>query len=479
MRLRKSICWGILPLLAMNACTSLDDKSEWDGSSQAISFVSYIKGTALKAIGTDWSNEDRVGIYMTGHGAGLASAIASNRQYIADGTGKLTAASTDEALAYPEDGSAVDFVAYYPYTATASGATLDIDISDQTDQEAIDLLYSDNAQGITSGTVNLGFSHELSQVILDIQADATIATTAGLDVTASNVATTGTFDLDNGSLSVTSGSTGSVAFLTNEAGTKAEAILLPTADASGITLRFTLDGQSVERQLTVSSLEAGTSYTIPVSLGNSSGNVYVQFGTATITPWTNVTGGDINVDFAGGTTETPDPTPDPGTEETIFEETFGESVSKKSNDYWPALNETDLWTSTSGLAFSDPLQEENEYTYSNITIRQTSTLDPHAWLPANKDSQMRMEGFSTTGYTSLTLTYSITANSSGNQDVIRVLWGDEEVTVPSADIATQNQYQTVTITGLGAGATSLTFVSDQSSNTAGYRIDNITLTGTR
>lgn len=477
MTLKKIMWLGVLPLFAMTACTSLDDNSEWGNGDGNVKFTSYISGAQKRATGTNWNSGDRIGIFMTGHGAGLASASATNRQYIADAAGNLTAADAEQAIAFPESGAAQDFVAYYPYQ-TVSGTAVAVNVSDQTDQAAIDLLYSDNAQNIASGTVNLGFSHELSQVVLDIQADATIPTTAGLSVEATNALTQGSFDLATGSLTTTASSTGAIAFNTNAAGTQAEAILLPTTDAAAITLRFTLGGQTVEKQLTVSTLDAGTSYSIPVRLGNSGGSIYVQFGSATINPWTTVTGGDINVDFNGGGT-TPDPEPGPGTETTIFEETFGDEVAKKDNGYWPSLDETDLWTSTSGLTFTDPQQLGGGFSYSNVSIRQTSTMDPHAWLPAEKESQMKIEGFNTTGYTDLTLTYDIAANNAGEQSVIRLMWGDTEVTVPSAAITTQNKYQTVTITGLTAGVTSLTFISETATNTAGYRIDNIKLVGTK
>lgn len=477
MTLKKIMWLGVLPVFAMTACTSLDDNSEWRDDSRDIKFTSYIGGTAHRAAGTNWDNGDRVGIFMTNHGAGLASATASNRQYIADAQGNLTAATADDALAFPESGAAQDFVAYYPYQ-TVSGTTVAVNVTDQTSPAALDLLYADNAQNITSGTVNLGFDHQLAQVVLNITADATIPTTAGLSVQAANVLTQGTFDLSDGTLTATTSSTGTVTFNTNENGTQATAILLPATDASSITLRFTLDGQTVEKALTVSALEAGTSYSIPVRLGNSGGSIYVQFGSATINPWTTVTGGDIDVDFNGGTTD-PDPDPQPGTETTIFEETFGDEVAKKDNGYWPSLDETDLWTSTSGLTFTDPQQLGGGFSYSNVSIRQTSTMDPHAWLPAEKESQMKIEGFNTTGCTDLTLTYDIAANASGEQSVIRLMWGDTEITVPSAAITTTNQYQTVTITGLTAGVTSLTFISEKATNTAGYRIDNIKLVGTK
>lgn len=479
MTLKKIMWLGVLPVFAMTACTSLDDNSEWRDDSRDIKFTSYISGTAHRAAGTNWDNGDRVGIFMTNHGAGLASATASNRQYIADAKGNLTAATADDALAFPESGAAQDFVAYYPYQ-TVSGTTVAVNVTDQTSPAALDLLYADNAQNITSGTVNLGFDHQLAQVVLNITADATIPTTAGLSVQAANVLTQGTFDLSDGTLTATTSSTGTVTFNTNENGTQATAILLPATDASSITLRFTLDGQTVEKALTVSALEAGTSYSIPVRLGNSGGSIYVQFGSATINPWTTVTGGDIDVDFNGGTTD-PDPDPQPGTEETIFEETFG-----AGSDADDLINDYTGYDNYGTLTFSNRYAADG----AKGNIRSTKTFDNHLWLPANNDNSLQISGINTEGYSNLKLTYDITANVYGNEDIIsatacQVLWNGSALTVPDITFSRANgsfdTYTTITIEqGLTPGADcTLEFFGAGSVNTLGFRIDNIKLVGTK
>ncbi len=479
MTLKKIMWLGVLPVFAMTACTSLDDNSEWRDDSRDIKFTSYISGTAHRAAGTNWDNGDRVGIFMTNHGAGLASATASNRQYIADAQGNLTAATADDALAFPESGAAQDFVAYYPYQ-TVSGTTVAVNVTDQTSPAALDLLYADNAQNITSGTVNLGFDHQLAQVVLNITADATIPTTAGLSVQAANVLTQGTFDLSDGTLTATTSSTGTVTFNTNENGTQATAILLPATDASSITLRFTLDGQTVEKALTVSALEAGTSYSIPVRLGNSGGSIYVQFGSATINPWTTVTGGDIDVDFNGGTTD-PDPDPQPGTETTIFEETFG-----AGSDADEVVNDYTAYDNYGTLTFLNPYAEDG----GKANIRSTKTFDNHLWLPANYDNSLRISGINTEGCTDLTLTFDMTANlynsgSETNVNTLQVLWNGTPLTMPSIMLTQANgdgnKYTTITISeGITAGADcTLEFYGAASSNTLGFRIDNIKLVGTK
>ena len=108
-----------LGLAALTSCTNLNENSEW-GNGSKVKFSSYIAGQkAVRASGTAWTNGDQVGIFMK-QGATVKSA---NVKYVADDRGNLTAATASEALAYPSDNSAVDFVAYYPYAASAASGT--------------------------------------------------------------------------------------------------------------------------------------------------------------------------------------------------------------------------------------------------------------------------------------------------------------------------------------------------------------------
>ena len=467
-----------LGVMTLAACSSLDDDSTWDVNGGAVKFTSYI--SKHKASGTTWASGDQIGIYMKTNGTALADAAVQNRQYVTDDRGNISAASAAEAIYYPEEGTA-DFVAYYPYTANVSGTILPIDVSNQSNLAAIDLLYSNNATGVSASTsaVNLGFSHQLANVVLTINADATIPTTVGLEAAVSGVPTSATFDLATGTLNVAQ-TTGTVNFQVNAAGTKAEAILVP-ASLTNAQLQLTVAEKTVSVPLPASALEAGKSIDFPVNVTNSGGTIYVSFGTATITDWTTTTGGTINVDLGdaeegGGEEGGGEVTP--GTEVIIFEETFGESVSKGSDNHWPSIT-YDTWTSSSGLTFSDPFVTANGWSYSNASVRQTSALNPHVWFAANKDSEMQIEGFTTAGYSNLKLTYDITANAAGDQSAIKLTWGGDTIAVPAKAIATTNTYQSVEITGLTPGATVMSFVSLSTANTAGYRIDNIKLVGTK
>lgn len=414
-------------------------------------------------------------------GADLGAATAANKQFIADDRGTLTAAAADQALAYPE--GAVDFVAYYPYTASVTENKVAVDVKNQSKPEAIDLLYSNNATNVTASAnaVNLGFKHQLATVRLNIKAQG-IASTAGLTATLTGSKTAGSFNLADGSLAVTDASAADIAFTVNAAGTQAEAIVLPQ-NAANVKVKFTLNGKTVEQALPAASATwaAGNRYAIDVTLkGESTGEIYVNFGQATITDWTDVPGGNINVDFNGGTV---DPGTNPGegtgTETVIFEETFGTSVAKVNN-FWPSIYDMSNWSNTSGMTFKDPIATANGWKFSSCSVRQTSALKPHVWFAANKESSMEISGFTTAGYKTLTLSYKFASQDPGaKQEDLVIKMGETVVTVPAGTTATANTFQDVVIKNIPAGANTLTFYSSATANKIGWRVDDVKLVGVK
>lgn len=414
-------------------------------------------------------------------GADLGAATAANKQFIADDRGTLTAAAADQALAYPE--GAVDFVAYYPYTASVTENKVAVDVKNQSKPEAIDLLYSNNATNVTASAnaVNLGFKHQLATIRLNIKTQG-IASTAGLTATLTGSKTAGSFNLADGSLAVTDASAADIAFTVNAAGTQAEAIVLPQ-NAANVKVKFTLNGKTVEQALPAASATwaAGNRYAIDVTLkGESTGEIYVNFGQATITDWTDVPGGNINVDFNGGTV---DPGTNPGegtgTETVIFEETFGASVAKVNN-FWPSIYDMSNWSNTSGMTFKDPIATANGWKVSSCSVRQTSALKPHVWFAANKESSMEISGFTTAGYKTLTLSYKFASQDPGaKQEDLVIKMGETVVTVPAGTTATANTFQEVVIKNIPAGANTLTFYSSATANKIGWRVDDVKLVGVK
>lgn len=407
-----------LGLAALTSCTNLNENSEW-GNGSKVKFSSYIAGQkAVRASGTAWTNGDQVGIFMK-QGATVKSA---NVKYVADDRGNLTAATASEALAYPSDNSAVDFVAYYPYAASAASGTYDVNVSNQSNLPAIDLLYANNATNKTaaSGEVNLGFTHQLTQIVLNITTDATIPTTAGLSVTLNGTPATGKFDLNTGALTADA-ATANIAMNVNAAGTTATAIVLPAAATSG-KLVFTLGGVTVEKALSVSTLGAGTKVVIPVKLtkGGSPSTMNVSFGSATIADWTEVAGGEVNVDFKQGEQ------PQPGNQEVvIFEETLGATPIAKGGKGWPYLKDFTGWSNPS-LTFED--------VNKNLSVRHHAGKNC-IWFAANKDCDLHIGNIPSNGYKKFKLTYKVNGGvfkdgDTMNLNLLKGKFNDTTFTTP-------------------------------------------------
>lgn len=321
MKISNLLYMGALSTLALMSCTNNDDNSEWYGS-EGIVFTTAIQS---RVSGNTWNANDEVGIYMMNAGSGIEAATAQNKKYIAQTNGTLTAAPGN-GIYLPESGN-VDFIAYYPYTTSVSGNKLAVNVSDQSNPAAIDLIYSNGTKGVaatTSTPISLGFTHQLTKVTLNVTKDETIETLNGLGVNIKGISTEGEFNLADGTLTATAGTNNKdVAMYIDAQGTTATAtaIILPTAastDQTSLNLTFNLNGQSFTHTISDASIfEKGTNVSFNAKLSINNGKPVVTVGNATINNWTEKPGGDINVDFDGGT--------QPGGETVVFEESFATS----------------------------------------------------------------------------------------------------------------------------------------------------------
>lgn len=318
MKISNLLYMGALSTLALMSCTNNDDNSEWYGS-EGIVFTTAIQS---RVSGDTWNANDEVGIYMMNAGSGIEAATAQNKKYIAQTNGTLTAAPGN-GIYLPESGN-VDFIAYYPYTTSVSGNKLAVNVSDQSNPAAIDLIYSNGTKGVaatTSTTIKLGFTHQLTKVTLNVTKDETIETLNGLGVNIKGISTEGEFNLADGTLTATAGTNNKdVAMYIDAQGTTATAtaIILPTAastDQTSLNLTFNLNGQSFTHTISDASIfEKGTNVSFYANLSIKNGKPVVSVGNATINDWGEKPGGDINVDFDGGT--------QPGGETVALDESF-------------------------------------------------------------------------------------------------------------------------------------------------------------
>ncbi|GHT45150.1 hypothetical protein AGMMS49965_21850 [Bacteroidia bacterium] len=288
----------LVGVLLFAGCNSEGDLVDV-GDRIAVQFTTSLGGTqtriASSGNASTWEAGDRVGIFMVTHGGSLAADIAEgadNMQYTASTAAAASglapvAAPTDQTIFYPPNGSAVDFIACYPYKATGTGAgeindyKYPVDVSNQADPAAIDLLYAganNSGSGYTAtdnAVVSLPFAHLLSRISLTLTPGTgmTAADLAGATVRVTNLATQALCDLNNGTLgSKTAPAT--VIFKTATDGRSSSAIVIPqtTPGTSKLTVTLT-DGSSKEGSFAAITWEAGYTYpyTIQVSKAGTSG----------------------------------------------------------------------------------------------------------------------------------------------------------------------------------------------------------------
>lgn len=423
MKISNLLYMGALSTLALMSCTNNDDNSEWYGS-EGIVFTTAIQS---RVSGNTWNANDEVGIYMMNASSGIEAATAQNKKYIAQTNGTLTAAPGN-GIYLPESGN-VDFIAYYPYTTSVSGNKLAVNVSDQSNPAAIDLIYSNGTKGVaatTATTISLGFTHQLTKVTLNVTKDETIETLNGLGVNIKGISTEGEFNLADGTLTATAGTNNKdVAMYIDAQGTTATAtaIILPTAastDQTSLNLTFNLNGQSFTHTISDASIfEKGTNVSFNAKLSINNGKPVVTVGNATISNWTEKPGGDINVDFDGGT--------QPGGETVVLDESFatGQGSFTIDNKQLPNGEGSFVWNL--GSFNDDKFMKASAYIGGTKYASESWLVSPPVDL---------------TQATTATLTFDHAHNYAGTAEEEFTLWATET----SAD-----NWQQLTIDKYGSG----------------------------
>ena len=267
--LTKTLFFSLLCLI-FSSCEG-DTPTPPGALGEEIRLSATIEGLKTRASGSTWDKGDAIGVYMKKSGEALSSsAIAMNINYQTTGTSAFLPAKGATTITFPLDGSNVDFIGYYPYKEDISNFIYPIDLSDQSVQANIDLLYSDNAKTFNADNpdINMSFSHQLSKIALQIEHEFR-PTLSDIEIIITNVATKANFDLKDGTLSAPS-ATEDIACMVNVNELTAEAILLPTSDLSGIEFWFLLDEETFKYPLSsvseIQSFEKSTRYTYNIYL---------------------------------------------------------------------------------------------------------------------------------------------------------------------------------------------------------------------
>lgn len=242
-----------------------------------------------------WEEGDPVGIYMVNNGTSDVLENAENIKYTASEAGASTSfTSAVQAIYYPLDETKkADFIAYHPYKETLSGFVYPVDVSNQTSQTGIDLMWAaadkqgagySKEDGRNNTSVDLAFDHQLAKLRMKVtKAPNVLGEIVKVNINGMN--TTASFDLKGSGGLTGMGNAKSFEACTVTAGSVYEAILLPIGSLDAThTVTFTTDKNetytwSMYKQ--IAELKPGKIYTYDITVAK-----YIIEVTGNINSWT-------------------------------------------------------------------------------------------------------------------------------------------------------------------------------------------------
>ena len=283
---------AIVATVTFTSCNNVVVDIADDSTPVAVQFSAGIEAVPKAqtyASGTSWSPGDAIGIFMVENGTFDISLGAENKEYTTTGDGNFTEVAG--GIYYPLSGN-VGFIAYYPWqTGMDLTDPYEVDVIDQSNPEAIDLLWAmenNGGSGYNSGIIALKFSHMLTRIVLNATPGdgLTAADLAGMTVKICGLKTKADFRLAEGTL----GTPSDVADIEPQlvAG-KYEAIIVPQlVGAHVMEVKFILaNSDEFVWDVPVTTFAAGKEYTYTITLKRSG---EVSF-TGTINPWIPEAGG--------------------------------------------------------------------------------------------------------------------------------------------------------------------------------------------
>lgn len=263
----------MLSMLIFQSCENNLSQDAMNEQTKPIAFSSVIDNESYsRAMDAVWERGDQIGVFMMATGGDAV--IKGNVPFVTNvGDGYFVASGNP--LYYPEDGSNVDFVAYYPYDAAFTDLTqANVDVSNQIADAAPDLMVANNLTNCNHSTKgSLEFTRLMSKVVLNLNSSNNTSL-VGISASIPGLKTQAVANLKEKSLSLVDNSVKEVVMHVNGDATAAEAILLPQAFSGKLKLSLTLNGATkvVETGIT-DKLEAGKKYVFNVNISASGGEI--------------------------------------------------------------------------------------------------------------------------------------------------------------------------------------------------------------
>lgn len=248
-----------ITVILLVSCSNEDNTPETNDGH--VKFSSGVSANQTKVGGSDgnqWEGNEAIGIYMVETGDVLIAEDAENIKYTTTSTGAAATFTSTTPIYYPVDATQkVDFIAYHPYSGSVSSYVYPINVANQSNQSAIDLMRAtannsgsgyDKTQGVSY--VNLAFDHKLTKVIINTTPDTdnglTQADLANMTVTINGLNTKANYNITTDLLS-TPNTVADILTKSTTAGTLYEAIVVPQSFTAGVvTVEFALNNVKSE-----------------------------------------------------------------------------------------------------------------------------------------------------------------------------------------------------------------------------------------
>ena len=269
-----------------------------DTKNAQLQVVANIVLPQTRAFDDQWNAGDQIGIYTLKAGTTDIDA-ADNLAYRNNLTEGCAAtanfAPAGEAAKLPDDGSKVDVVAYYPYSASAAAGVVELDVQKQDNQAAIDLLGA-KAEGVSANAPQavLNFKHKLTKIFIRTTAEDG-SSLSDLKAYIKGMYTKVSYSAFADELSMVSGDTKKDVEMRSADGYYVEAIVLPNIagnDATTRNIEFEHNGKVYKVAISADvKFESGKKYVYDATFTATG----VKIEGAGITNWEEVTGGDVVV----------------------------------------------------------------------------------------------------------------------------------------------------------------------------------------
>ena len=304
--MKKNTCFVMLAALMMAGCSNEVDEQVMDSKRVPLQINGDINMLMTRAADDHWDDNDAIGVYMVN--ADNSIVVSNYRYTVVKGgqNGTFIPADVNNTAYFPEDGTAVNVVAYYPQ-GNVDENKLSLDLANQDEQPRIDLM-SAKAEGASKSnpTINLGFKHRLTKLFFKIEGNVD---TNGINATIGNQYTNIRYDIINNTLSIAEGDTKKdivMKYWNLDEGTNrfVEAIVLPNEGSNAAEdrkLTFKLNEKEFNVAISnTTTFEAGKKYIYTVKFEQtSSGNVSVSITGVSIKNWDAINDSEGNTIIPG------------------------------------------------------------------------------------------------------------------------------------------------------------------------------------